>query len=110
MEKLKVGDVVHSHNMYWGYSRASVVARLTNTRAILEDGTVIVNTPKYGNRFDEYGNDNTSYYLETEAIKEEVALFNAQSEAGRLISELRPKSLSKPQLDQLIELLTSFNQ
>jgi len=109
MEKLKVGDVVYTHNRYWGYVKNGEVVRLTNTRAVLDDGTQIVNKLRWGSHFSEYGG-NTSYYLETEEIKEEIIIFNLRSKATSLIDKLKPKSLSKPQLDQLIELLTSFNQ
>lgn len=78
MEKLKVGDEV----FMFKYNRYTFtkVARVTNTLAILENGTRLKNTPlqnHWGEKeiyFDEYasGYYTDKYEITTEAIKEKA--------------------------------------
>jgi len=115
MEKLKVGDVVYSYINNGTTLIMSGVDRLTNNWAILFNGDRLRNVPylsSSGRRiyYNSVGRDFHPWYQETDLLKENYIIQRKKNKASVLVNKINFDTLNSTQLDQLIELLTSFNQ
>jgi len=93
-ELLKVGDKLYykKHQRFsdYIYYEFTTVERLTKTRAVLANGTVLVNEPKqYGGKFGFgiYGDTWEKYYHVTSEIIEEARLERKRQQIARWFND-----------------------